>query len=43
MLPTIEALLRTPEGLLGAVLGIGIVLERLTAPKKKKAYRRNRR
>ena len=40
MLPTFGTLLQTPEGLLGSVIAIGLVLERLTRLKKKKAYRK---
>ncbi len=42
MVPNIAALLLTPEGILGSIIAIGIILERLTVIKKKKVYRRKR-
>ena len=43
MFQPLGTLLQTAEGILGAVIAIGIVLERLTRPKKQKQYRRFRR
>ena len=40
MVLDVSTILKTPEGLIGALIALGIVLEFVTRPKKKKVYRK---